>query len=257
MTTGDSPREEAQRFIRICASDRGLVAIDSPLKGKILEILEGGETDFEEIVIRSGRAKSTVSAHLKALTEAGITVSRPDPSDGRRRLFSLNGKIIMRTLALDRDMEWVDRFFPANLPPDATTRDVYSVILTSLRVSLISEGIEMHPLFSRAGRRAGQAIYPLVRDDDTQSFISRVSRFWEIYGLGTLALERADPPTLVIKDCFECAKLPLTGKPECSFGSGMLSALFSAHCGDEREAIEKNCYATGSNLCRFEIWEAR
>lgn len=257
MAGSNHDQDEKQRYIQICTSERGLKAIDSPLKGQILEMLEAGEMDFEEIVTRTGKAKSTISVHLKALSEAGITVSRPDPSDARRRLFSLNGRILIRTLALDRDMKWADNFFPDRLPPDATTRDVFSFILTALRVSLISDGIEIHPILSQAGRRAGKAIYHLVEDDDTLSFFSRISCFWEKFGLGKMELERDDPFTIVIRDCFECMDLPLTGKPECSFGGGVLSALFSAHHGEAREAIEKNCYATGSNLCRFEIWNAR
>jgi len=246
-----------QQFIQLCASERGLKAIDSPLKARILEMLEEGEMDFEEIVNRSGRAKSTISAHLKALTEAGITIWRPDPADARRRLFSLNGRILLRTLALDHDMKWAEQFIPESLSPDATTRDVFSFILTTLRISLISEGIEIHPLLSQAGYRAGKAIYPLVSDEDTRVFFSRVFLFWENFGLGKMELEREDPITLVIRDCFECVDLPVTGKPECSFGAGLLSSLFSEHHGDAMTAVEKNCYAAGSNLCRFEIWNAR
>jgi len=248
---------EDHPFIQICASDRGLKAIDSPLKGKIVEMLQEGEMNFEEIVSRLGRAKSTISVHLKALTEAGITVSRPDPSDARRRIFSLNGRIVLRTLALDREMQWADQFFPQALSPDATTRDVFSFILTSLRVSLLSEGIDIHPILSAAGNRAGKAIYPRVQDDDTMAFINHLSLFWEKFGLGRMDLERQDPFTLVIRDCFECMDLPLTGKAECSFGSGVLSALFSAHFGEGKQAVETSCYAKGSNLCRFEIWDAR
>jgi len=249
--------DKEQHFIQICACKRGLKAIDSPLKVKIIEMLAGGEMDFEDIVSRSGRAKSTISAHLNALTEAGITISRPDPADARRRLFSLKGKILLRTVALDRDMKWVDQFFPEKLPANATTRDVFSFILTTLRVSLIAEGIEIHPILSQAGRRVGRAIYPRVQEDDTPAFFSSISQFWVNFGLGKMDLEREDPFTIVIRDCFECMALPLTGKPECSFGAGVLSALFSSHFGEAREAIEKNCYATGSNLCRFEIWNAR
>jgi len=254
----DSPEhDKEQPFIQICACKRGLKAIDSPLKVKIIEMLTDGEMDFEDIVSRSGRAKSTISAHLNALTEAGITISRPDPTDARRKLYSLKGKILLRTVALDRDMKWVDKFFPDKLPVDATTRDVFSFILTTLRVSLIAEGIEIHPILSQAGRRLGTAIYPRVREDDTHAFFSSIAHFWENFGLGKMELEREDPFTIIIRDCFECMALPLTGKPECSFGTGVLSALFSAHFGEAREAVEKNCYATGSNLCRFEIWNAQ
>ncbi len=248
---------EKERFIQIFASIHGLRAIDSPFKGRLLEMLQEGEMDFEKIVSRSERAKSTVSAHLKALTEAGIIASRPDPNDGRRRIFSLNGKVLVRADAADAEMIWADRFFPEALPPDATTRDIFRFILTSLRVSLLAEGIRIQPILERAGRKAGAAIYPRVQDDDLHSFSGNISEFWTRFGLGTMDLEREDPLTLVIHDCFECQDLPLTGRPECAFDAGVLSALFSAYFQEKKEAVETHCYAMGSNLCRFEIWNAR
>ena len=56
---------ESSPFVRIFASDSGIKAIDSPVKVNILEMLKDGELPFEEIVARSGRAKSTVSVHLR------------------------------------------------------------------------------------------------------------------------------------------------------------------------------------------------
>ncbi|MCU0631427.1 MAG: ArsR family transcriptional regulator [Methanolinea sp.] len=244
-------------FIQILSSDQGLKAIDSPLKGKILEMLQERDMDFEEIVSRSGRAKSTISAHLKALAEAGITASRPDPVDARRRIFSLNGRIVVRADAGDAEMLWADRFFPDALPDDATTHDVFRFILTSLRVSLLTEGIRIHPILERAGRKAGAAIYLKVRDSDIVTFLNNIVDFWARFGLGEMDIERHDPLTVVIHDCFECMDLPITGRPECAFDAGVLSALFSAHYGEKKEAVETHCYAMGSNLCRFEIWNAR
>lgn len=244
-------------FIHIIASEKGLKAIDSQLKGKILDMLQEGDMDFEEIVSRSERAKSTVSAHLKALAAAGITTSRADPGDGRKRIFSLNGRVIVQADPDDTEMLWADRFFPESLSPDATTKEVFRFILTSLRISLLAEGISIRPILTRAGKKAGGAIYPQVQDPDVHAFIGNIIDFWSRYGLGNMDLEREDPLTLIIRDCFECRDLPLTGKPECAFDSGVLSSLFSAHFGETKEAVETGCYAMGTNLCRFEIWNAR
>ncbi len=249
--------EGDESFIQIIASEQGLKAIDSPLKGKIIEMLQERDMDFEEIVSRSKRAKSTVSVHIKTLAEAGIINSRPDPEDARRRIVSLNGRIIVRADAGDAEMLWADRFFPDSLPKNASQRDVFSFILTSLRVSLLSEGISIYPILGRAGRKAGSAIFPLVQDADLHSFIENIADFWSRSGLGRIDLEREDTITLVIRDCFECMDLPITGKPECAFDAGVLSALFTAYYGEKKEAVETRCYAMGSNLCRFEIWNAR
>lgn len=249
--------EDDEPFIQIISSEQGLKAIDSPLKGKILEMLQERDMDFEEIVSRSDRAKSTVSMHLKSLAEIGIITSRPAPGDARKRIVSLNGRIIVRADVGDAEMLWADRFFPDSLPRNASQRDVFSFILTSLRVSLLTEGISIYPILMRAGLKAGSAIFPLVQTTDLHSFMDNIADFWSRSGLGRVDVEREDPITMVIQDCFECMDLPITGKPECAFDAGILSALFSAYYGEKKEAVETHCYAMGSNLCRFEIWNAR
>ncbi|NLP05028.1 helix-turn-helix transcriptional regulator [Candidatus Fermentibacteria bacterium] len=155
MSTPLRNQDSPGRYIQIVASDQGLTSIDSQLKGKILEMLQEKDMDFEEIVARSGRAKSTISAHMKALSLAGITTTRPDPRDARKRIFSLNGRVLVRAHTDDTELLWADRFFPDALPGDATTRDVFRFILTSLRVSLLAEGISIYPILERAGRKAG------------------------------------------------------------------------------------------------------
>jgi len=256
MTAPHEYPEDPGRFIQIVASDQGLKSIDSQLKGRILEMLQERDMAFDEIVGRSGRAKSTISAHMKALSLAGITTMRPDPTDARKRIFSLNGRILVRANSNDPEMLWADRFFPDALPPNATTRDIFRFILTSLRISLLSEGIHIHPILERAGNKAGAAIYPQVRAEGLSAFLENLSLFWSRFELGELEVEGYDPLTLVIRDCFECLDLPITGRPECSFDSGLLTALFSAHFNEKKRVIETHCYAMGSNLCRFEIWDA-
>jgi len=54
----------------------------------ILSMLLAKEMSFDDIVEASGRAKSTVSVHLKSLADDGIVSSRPDPGDARKRSFS-------------------------------------------------------------------------------------------------------------------------------------------------------------------------
>lgn len=257
MSTPLRNQDSPGRYIQIVASDQGLTSIDSQLKGKILEMLQEKDMDFEEIVARSGRAKSTISAHMKALSLAGITTTRPDPRDARKRIFSLNGRVLVRAHTDDTELLWADRFFPDALPGDATTRDVFRFILTSLRVSLLAEGISIYPILERAGRKAGAAIYPQVRAVELSVFLGNLSAFWARFGLGEMEVEREDPLTIVVRDCFECMDLPITGRPECAFDTGLLATLFSAYYGEMHEVVETHCYATGSNFCRFEVWNAR
>ena len=50
--------------IMIFSTEKGIVALDSPVKLKILEMLRKGTTSFDDLVEQSGKAKSTISVHL-------------------------------------------------------------------------------------------------------------------------------------------------------------------------------------------------
>jgi len=243
-------------FIQIFASDRGIRSIDSPLKVRILEMLAGGEMDFETIVSGSGRAKSTISAHLKALADAGVVTSWPDPADARRRLVCLNGRFLVKADLSGDDAALTERYLPLSVRPEAETPDFYRFILTTIRISLLVEGISIDPILARAGERAGSSLYSAIRDPDLDVMLDNVQAYWSRYRLGSMEVERLDPPTLVIRDCFECMDLPILGKPVCAFDSGILSSIFSNHFGERHLAVETRCYAMGSNLCRFEILQA-
>ena len=73
--------------IELFATPEGVLAIKSPVRVKILSMLRDGDLSFDEIVKLSGRAKSTVSSHLKSMTRDGIISSRINPKDGRKKIF--------------------------------------------------------------------------------------------------------------------------------------------------------------------------
>ena len=58
-----------------------VVAIDSLIKRRILRIIADGEISFDEVVSLTGKAKSTISVHLRDLETAGLISSKPDPED--------------------------------------------------------------------------------------------------------------------------------------------------------------------------------
>lgn len=77
-------------YVGLYSTANGISAVGSPVKVKILELLSRQEMAFDKLVQNSGRAKSTISIHLKDLAEAGIIDAKPDPEDGRKKIFYLH-----------------------------------------------------------------------------------------------------------------------------------------------------------------------
>jgi predicted hydrocarbon binding protein len=244
---------DSSPFIRIFASDAGIKAIDSPVKVNILEMLKDGEMPFEEIVARSGRAKSTVSVHLKDLSDSRIIGSRGDPDDARKKLFFLYSSYLVGASGMDRSLFEAEKNIPAYVPSGNDTVAFFRFILSTVRITLLSEGISIDPLLHSAGTRVGRRISETVANPKTKELIDNVVDFWDIHALGRVELEKADPLTLNFYECFECRDFPMTGKPACVFESGVLSAIFSDHYGTYHRALETKCCAMGDMCCRFEI----
>lgn len=240
-------------YVGLYSTSNGISAVGSPVKVKILEMLACNEMAFDDLVEHSGRAKSTVSVHLKDLAEAGIFGARPDPVDGRKKIFYLHSLFLGSADSGERGWFDLDRYIRKEIPCDGNPASLYRFILSTIRLNLMNQGIMIDPVLHLAGLNAGEILYPCVKGHDIEGMINRMEKLWEKNGLGNVELERETPLTLNIRDCFECIDLPVQGKPACAFESGLLSTLFSNFYGHPMKATEIRCYAMGNNLCRFEL----
>ena len=73
------------RNIMIYSTEKGIVALDSPVKLKILEMLRKGAVSFDDLVEQSGKAKSTISVHLNDLEKQNLIKEKSSPEDKRRK----------------------------------------------------------------------------------------------------------------------------------------------------------------------------
>lgn len=231
----------------------GVRAIGNPVRRHILKILSDGELSFEAIVGSSGRAKSTVSAHLSALAEEGIVGSRPGDDDERKKIFFLTAHFIGEFAPEDRISDDLSAYASKYREGIHDPFSLYRLIYRTLRVSLLIEGISIDPILRRTGEAVGEAVYPAMAAPDIESFVQNLILFWEQHHLGRIADITLSPISFAVYDCFECVELPHLGRPACSFDSGLLSVLFSRQSERPMDAVERECYAAGDPCCTFEI----
>lgn len=91
----DSPTEDVLFF----STRHKKVAISSPVKVLILNLVKRGPTPLEIVVERSGKAKSTITKHVQDLEEAGLIATHTNPDDNRRRILTLSADEIGRLTA--------------------------------------------------------------------------------------------------------------------------------------------------------------
>ena len=84
-------------------------AVAEPRRRQILDVLAGGERSVNGLVDALGLAQPQVSKHLRVLREVGAVDVR---EDGRRRLYSLNGRALkpIHDWVKEYERTWSERF---------------------------------------------------------------------------------------------------------------------------------------------------
>ncbi|HNR25608.1 MAG TPA: ArsR family transcriptional regulator [Methanobacteriaceae archaeon] len=238
--------------MEIFSTSEGLQVIKSPLRVKILSILREKDLSFDEIVKLSGRAKSTVSGHLKELSQEGIIGSRPHPTDARKKIFFIKsgyvGKLHRRNMEEDLK-EHINRYIKSENNPF----EFYRLIFHTIRVSLMNQGVNIDPILHDAGLSVGEVLYDQLKSPTEEQFLQNIVRFWDTHNLGKLEVKNTKPLIINVKDCFECSGLPQLNRPACAFDTGILEAIFSRYYEKEAKVQEVECHAMGSGYCSFVI----
>lgn len=245
--------QEHKYPIELFSTPKGLYVVDSPIRIKILNLIREKERKFDEIVDLSGKAKSTISEHLKKLYQEGIVDSRVDPEDARKKIFSLKSEYLGELSQEKLFKEDLKKYVQEYLESDGSPFEFFRLLFQTIKVSLISQGISVDPILHEAGVQVGETLYPSLETPDDHKFLENIAHFWESHQLGRVELKSMDPLVINVYDCFECKGLPYMGKTACAFDSGLLKALFSTHYHKLRDVTETKCYATGDNYCQFII----
>jgi predicted hydrocarbon binding protein len=243
--------------IGLFATSKGIRTIDSPVKAKILSMLRKGELSFDQIVASSGKAKSTVSVHLKKLVDEGIIGSKPDPHDARKKIFFINSEYIGE---LSREKELgnnLEDYVSSYVLSDGDPFEFFRLMFKTIRVALINQGVNIDPILHESGIKVGEALYERVADPKMSKFLENIAQFWETHYLGNVEVKNLEPLIINVSECYECRHLPYLGRPACAFDAGILKALFSAYYHDKRDVTETKCYAMGDKYCCFVIDEAK
>ena len=253
MTDLDVPPVQPPQSIGLFATQEGIRAVESPVRVKILSLLRERELSFHEVVVLTGKAKSTVSAHLRALLQEGVIGEKPDLADSRRKKFYIKSRFLGDITAGARIEDEEEARLIEAFVGESDPRLFYKLMFRSIRVSLMSQGINIDPILREAGYRIGKGVYAATKDPDVNVMVRNVMNFWERHNLGHIVVENYSPVTLVVYDCFECGELPHTGKPACAFDAGILEAVFSGFYKTDHKVTELRCYAMGDDQCKFVI----
>ncbi len=241
--------------MRLYSTDQTVVAVDSPVKIRILELVAGGPVPFDTLVRQTGKVKSTVSVHVHDLERSGLVAVRPDLEDTRKRLIELSSDAIGRLTNRDRNI--LIPQFPLPMDRGAFTGEdkaaFFIYCYRVLRTQAMAMGINVDPLMRRTGMELGAVLARQFGKADLQGFATQLNDFYQANDLGTISIAGNAAITVDIHDCFECHGIPSTGHCVCAFNSGVFNSVFSYLLHRPVTAVEQRCVSAGYDRCRFVI----
>lgn len=237
----------------IFSTDTGIVALDSPVKLKILELLRKGTQSFDELVEQSGRAKSTISVHLDDLEDLNLIQERNNPNDKRKKYFVLNSICLACS---ETPMRSNYKRHLDNIMISETNEDSFIThLFHTIRLGMEAYGVDPKPIMKRLGNDVGTKIGPGFKSDDWDGILSELSVFWKNHKLGDMKIINSINPSIVVTNCYHCSKMPNVGKTLCSMDEGLLEGIISSKLNIECNVKETECFGTGHRNCKFVVEE--
>jgi DNA-binding transcriptional ArsR family regulator len=85
---------EPRAHFELYAVDDRIVDLRDPTRIRIVHFVGDSEKDFDEIVTFTGKAKSTISAHMDTLEQKGLIKSIVNEQDARKKKYVTIAKLV-------------------------------------------------------------------------------------------------------------------------------------------------------------------
>lgn len=232
-------------------TEKGLVAVDSPVKLRILNLLREEPKSFDEIVKYTAKAKSTISVHLNDLRSCELVEEKFVPEDRRKKIYFLTSRYmgcsqepfpghyssLLETVAANGN----DRF------------RFMEALFHALRYGFEAYGLNNAPVVKMIGIDIGKHLSSIFESDTFEALLNEIAGFLEFHGDCRVSTLMENTPALLVEDGFKAVSMPVTGKPFCALREGIIEGILKGKLGKECGVMEIECYGTGHTHCLFEI----
>lgn len=230
----------------------GIVSLNSPIKIKIMKILNKSKTSFEELVKKLKRAKSTISVHLEDLEKMKLISSEFHPNDKRKKIYSISSKYVGKSdIPLPELSSTIKKCIKKSINDPL---NFSKLIFKAMRYELEAIGINTQPILKIIGRKIGNEIGETFKGKNIEELIKELILFWKNHKLGKMKVISKNPFLIEVRNCYNCSNMPNIGRTYCSFDEGLIEGIISKRLGINLSVKEIECWGTGSNKCKFKLF---
>ncbi|ABE51627.1 V4R domain-containing protein [Methanococcoides burtonii] len=231
------------------STQNGIIAIEGPVKLQIMELLYETAQSFDDIVKHTGKAKSTISVHLKDLKASNLLEEHVDPDDRRKKTY------VMCSQYTACSQKPVFDHYRKNLEEFTTSFDSEGGLLRSMFRTVQSgfhaNGFNQTPIMENIGQDIGMKIAETFTSTYIEGLFEEVTDYWQKNEMGKLTVRSYDPLIINIKDSFICEGTKNIGQTLCSFNEGILQGIILNKMNLQCNIVETECCGTGHGHCLF------
>ncbi|AKB20063.1 MULTISPECIES: V4R domain-containing protein [unclassified Methanosarcina] len=232
-------------------TERGLIAVDSPVKLQILNLLREEPKAFDEIVKYTAKAKSTISVHLNNLRSCKLVEEISDPEDRRKKIYSLNSQYLGCSL---EPFIGHYRSLLENIAANGNDKFHFmEALFHAILFGFEAYGLDNAPVVRMIGIDIGKHLSVNFESSTSEDLFNEIAGFMEFHGDCRVSVLMGDSLALQVEDDFKARVMPAIGKPFCAFREGILEGILKEKLGKECGVLETECYGTGHMRCLFEI----
>jgi len=235
------------------STGHGFIALDSPVKLKILALLKSGPKSFDEVVRHTGKAKSTISVHLNDLRSCDLVEEHIDLADKRKKTYSSHSRYM--ACSQEPVVEHYHNILQKVASSNGDEHDFLKSVFHAVQFGFEAHGINQKPIIKKIGADIGTSISTNFVSSDMDGVLRDIAAFWKSHGMGTVSIMDIDPVMILVDDCFDCKSMQCVGKTLCTFDEGLFEGIFSGKLGINCTMEEIECYGTGHDHCLFVMQE--
>jgi uncharacterized protein len=232
-------------------TEKGLVAVDSPVKLRILDLLREEPKSFDEIVKFTTKAKSTISVHLNNLRACELVEESFDPGDRRRKIYTLTSRYMgcSQKPLVEHYNNLLERIGANGNDKLCFTETLFQ----TLHFGFEAYGIDNAPVVKMIGKDIGKHLSFNFEAETLKELLIEVANFLEFHENCRVSVFLKNSPSLEIEDEFKARLMPVIGKPFCTLKEGIIEGILQNKLGSDCRVLETECYGTGHEHCHFEI----
>jgi predicted hydrocarbon binding protein len=232
-------------------TDKGLVAVGSPVKLQILDLLREEPRSFDEIVKSTSKAKSTISVHLNDLRACELVEENYDSGDHRRKIYYLTSRYMG---AFQEPLTQHYKCMLKKVAANGHDKFYFSEILFhALNFGFEAYGIDNSPVVKIIGNDIGKNLSSIFGSDSSEEILIEIAGFLEFHRKCRVSVLLKGNHALQVEDDFKSQTMPAVGKPVCAFIEGMIEGILNGKLKSECKVNETECYGTGHKHCLFKI----